>query len=992
MLDRTALILTDTAPGDGIPPRAWRRDEPHRLDLSGEWRFRLSESVAEAPLDCDAEDHDDSAWETIDLPAHWVLTEDGRRGRPAYTNIQLPIPMDPPHVPDANPVGDHRRSFALPEWWEGLERIVLRFDGVESIAIVAVNGVHVGVVRGSRLATELDVTEVVREGENTVHVRVVQWSAQTYVEDQDQWWLPGIFREVSLIGLAAGGFTDHWLRADFDHRSGSGTLTAELPGANFPVTIRVPEYDVEVTWDRAEDVAPITIDEVTPWSEDRPHLSDVELTNDVDTLRTRVGFRTVTVEGDQWKVNGRTLRLRGVNRHEYHPDLGRVFDVAAAREGMLEMRRHNINAIRTSHYPPHPMLLELADELGFWVMDECDLETHAFSLVRSERNPSDAPEWRDNLLQRMDRTIRRDRNHPCVISWSLGNEAGTGANLAAMADLVHRVDPTRPVHYESDYEGDYTDIVSRMYLPIPAMRRMSAGEGHDLSPREGQVSRLVGKPKIQCEYVHAMGNGSGAVREYCDAFEELSDWMGGFIWEWRDHGIRTRNADGTEYFGYGGDFGEVVHDGNFVMDGLMTSDGRPSPMMAEVKQCYAPVELTRECDELHVENRFHAVDTAHLEFRWRLEVDGELRDEGTLDDVVVRPGFLREFPLPEIPDELREAEDAFLTVSAHEREERPWCEAGFEIGRWQFPVGVPAPCPLPRPTAAPTVAREVCVGQATLCPRTGRLLALGELEVAEANVELWRAPTDNDERGDFGSYELGDLEETHGFGAPGAPSAERWRKAGLDRLMTSTVRAEVEGDEFVVVQRLLPAQGRHGAEVTWRWRDVDGAAACRVLVVPIRPRTDTTWPRIGVHLLLPQRFEDARWFGGGPGEAYPDSRAASFVGVHEAPVAELEFDYAMPQETGHREALRRLTLTGDGAALDVEAFGPDLPGFSALSHDAHELTRARHQHELPESRGTHLYLDAFVHGLGSRACGPDVLPRYQLWPRKAEFGFMLRAR
>lgn len=984
----TRSALESTAPGDGIPPRAWRRDEPYAHSLDGTWRFLLSPSVAEAPADCDAADYDDSAWDELTLPCHWVLEGEGKYGRPAYTNINLPIPMDPPHAPDANPIGDHRRTFELPEGWDQHQQVLLRFDGVESIGIVAVNGQHVGVLRGSRLPSELDITDVVRPGTNTVHVRVAQWSAQTYVEDQDQWWLPGIFRSVTLVARPAGCITDHWVDGAYDHTTGAGTLTVEVPDDAFPVRVHAAELDVDVTWNSPADVQPITIDGVTPWSPDRPALTTVELSNATDSVTERVGFRTVEIRGDQWLVNGTPIRLRGVNRHEFHPEKGRVFDEADCREGMLLMKRHNLNAIRTSHYPPHPRLLDLADELGFWVIDECDLETHAFGFVGWENNPSDDPNWREAYVQRMERMIHRDRNHPSIIAWSLGNESGSGANLAAMADATHRLDPTRPVHYESDYESAYTDVVSRMYSPIPELEALSQGQTTTEHERHIPESSLRDKPKMLCEFVHAMGNGPGSLGEYVEAFETLPGWHGGFVWEWRDHGLATHTPDGTPFYAYGGDFGEVVHDSNFVMDGLVHADGTPSPAMAEVKQHFSPVVVAIG-DELTVHNRYHAVGTEHLVARWRWEVDGELRSEGVIDGFEVPANTSATLPLPDLPDEARTAPQSFLTVCVEERDERPWAPAGHPVFVAQQRLDH-APTPrAPRPTAAPLVAADVQVGPATLDARTGRLLALGDHTVEDAVVELWRPPTDNDSLGDFNSYEVGDYHTTRGVGEAAPSSAERWREHGLDRLIRRTTRAELVGDEFVVVERLIPAQGRHGAEVTYRWAVADDRARCHILVAPIRPRTDVTWPRIGYHMMLPGAFERASWFGSGPGENYPDSRAAAVAGAYEASIDELAFPYSRPQETGHREGLRRLTIDGASHPLRFETFGPDLPGFSLLRHDAHELTAAEHPHELPPSRGVHLYLDAFQHGLGSRSCGPDVLPRYQLWPRNAEFGFIV---
>jgi len=821
--DLTLHALTDVAPGDGVRPRSWRRREEWRLDLNGAWRFHHASRLADAPDGCDVEDFDDSGWDTQQVPAHWVLDEEGRYGRPIYTNVQLPIPMDPPAVPDENGIGDYRREFDLPADWADLRSIRLRFDGVESLGIFTLNGQHVGVVRGSRLATELDVTDVVRPGRNVVHARVAQWSAQTYVEDQDQWWLPGIYREVTLVGRPVDGIEDYTVLADFDHTTGRGTLRVELRDAAFPVTLELPDAEVDVTWETADAVAPIAIDDVTPWSPDRPHLYDLRLSNGAETIDSRVGFRTVRIDGSRWLVNGRQIRIAGVNRHEYDPERGRVFDEDAARAGLLLMKQHNINAIRTSHYPPHPRLLELTDELGFWVMDECDLETHAFQRYGWEGNPSEAPEWRSNLVDRMRRTIERDKNHPSVICWSLGNESGTGANFAAMAEAAHTLDPSRPVHYEGDYEASYSDIVSRMYAPIPDLGDISAGTSASLSPRPSQSTRFLDKPKVLCEYAHAMGNGPGALADYVAEFERLDDWHGGFIWEWRDHGIRTTTPDGTPFFAYGGDFGEKPHDGSFVMDGLVHSDGRPSPAMAEVKQVYSPVVVTVTRDGVAVRNRQHDVDTSAYAFTWSWEVDGVQRASGELAVPAVAAGDETTVPLPDLPADASTERDSWLTVTVREREPRPWCESGFAVTTAQVRLDDHATPLLPPAAGAPTVGDVVEVGPVRLS-RSGRVLSIGGLEVGESGVELWCAPTENDSLTGFGSLEIGDYTATRGYGVDGPSSAARWRAQGLDRLMRRTVRADVEGDEFVVVERLIAAQGRHGAEVTYRWRRVgDGA-------------------------------------------------------------------------------------------------------------------------------------------------------------------------
>ncbi|WP_052466308.1 glycoside hydrolase family 2 TIM barrel-domain containing protein [Mobilicoccus massiliensis] len=974
------------------PARSWRRDDPRATRLDGAWAFRFSPRPVDAPQDAHRPDVDDADWARIRVPSHWSLLGEypgADHSPPIYTNVVFPIPLDPPRVPDDNPTGDYRRWFDLDAGED--ERVLIRFDGVESVARVHVNGTHVGDVAGSRLPTELDVTAHVRPGRNLLHVRVHQWSAQTYVEDQDQWWLPGIFREVTLVRRPRHGIDDHWLRADFDPATGEGILDVEVRASEeaFPVTLRVPELGIERTWQARGEVEPVVVGRVVPWSADRPRLYDATLSNALDQVATRVGFRRIEIRAHQWLVNGVPLRLRGVNRHEFHPEKGRVFDPDDAYAGLLLMKRHNVNAIRTAHYPPHPQLLEWCDELGFWVIDECDIETHGFQLAGWRGNPSDDPAWRANYLDRVERMVERDKNHPCIVAWSLGNESGTGANLAAMAEWIHRRDPGRPVHYESDHEGAYTDVVSRMYSSLRQMRELSAGLGDGLGPTPGQSRALAQRPMVLCEYAHAMGNGPGALAEYEELFETLEQWHGGFVWEWRDHGLLTRTEGGVEFHGYGGDFGEVVHDGSFVRDGLVLADGTPSPALRDVAAVFTPVVMTIHLEEegtgeLRLHNRYHARTLEHLCFRWTLETDGERVDAGVLASPRVAAG---ERGVVELPAAALECpgRDTHLTVVAELAEDMPWASAGHVLSRSQVRLDAEPGPARPAPSAAPVVhEREVLVGPAVLEPHSGRLRRLGDLEVHDAGVELWRAPTENDLLGDFPSYELADPALSEG--APGPSSAQRWRLAGLDRLVTTTRSVRVENDAVVAVQRLMGAQAVTGAESRVAWTADGNGVVLTLDVTPIGPLGESTWPRVGYHLALPPGYMRVEWFGVGPDEGYADTGNGNVVGRFACDIDDFAIRYAVPEESGHRPGLRRARITGPGLpplridALEAPGSRGRLPGLTVLRHDVHAITAATHQHALGPSTATHVYLDAAQHGIGSRSCGPDVLPEYQLWP------------
>ncbi len=1013
----TAVYITDQGPGSGrrLPARSWLNTDAPRLLLNGDWRFRLLPAAPGTPAGRGAlpageavegvaeTGFDDSAWETIPVPAHWVLEGDGKYGLPIYTNVQYPFPIDVPNVPDENPTGDYRRIFTLPASFAAAESVVLRFDGVESMYKVWINGTEVGIGVGSRLAQEFDVTPLVEAGENLIVVRVHQYSAASYIEDQDQWWLPGIFRDVTLEARPVGGITDVWLRTSFG-AGGVGGIDPEITAsaAAFPVTLHVPELGVFVVWTAPGDVAPIAIAAVEPWTAEAPRLYAATVTsaNGSETLSLKLGFRTVRIEGDQFLVNGRRLVFHGMNRHETHPDRGRVFTEEFARADLEMMKRFNVNAIRTSHYPPHPRVLELADELGFWVVLEADLETHGFEAGGWVGNPSDDPAWRDAYVDRIERTIERDKNHASIVMWSLGNEAGTGANLAAMAAWAHARDSSRPVHYEGDYAGAYTDVYSRMYSSIP--ETASIGRDDTDSPLLGcsaaESARQRTKPFILCEYIHAMGNGPGAIDQYEDLVDEYPRLHGGFVWEWRDHGLRTHTPDGIEYFGYGGDFGEVVHDGNFVMDGMVFADSTPSPGLFEYKQVVAPIRLRfTEADATNaadartvtISNLRHSSDASDVSFRWWIENDGVLRDSGELavtgrSGLALAAGESAVVALPFLA--VDPSGETWFTLEAVLRSETPWAPTGHQISAAQVSLSAPvAPATLtPRPIAS--VFGNMAVGTlrlGTAVFENGRLRSLAGCPVAGPRLELWRAPTDNDRGDGWGSYDDGDPWLNNGYGTPNASSAARWAKAGLDRLSARVISADSAASTVRVRTRYSAADSRHAVVVEELWQLVDGELWLRLDLTP-SAGWNMIWPRVGVRFDLPKSVDGASWFGAGPRESYPDSRHSALVARHSATLDELTTHYSKPQESGHRGDVRSLSLTQSGAPwLSLDTV-PDSqgrrPGFTLAQHTAQQVSAAAHPHELPPVTDSHLYLDAAQHGLGTRACGPDVWPASALRP------------
>jgi beta-galactosidase len=995
--------LDDFSPGSGrrSRPRAWLTTDAPMLSLNGAWKFRwspIARGLDEAAAD---PDFDDSAWDTIPVPSHWVLpgtsaeAAEGSYGRPIYTNIRYPFPVDPPHVPDENPTGDHRRSIELPDWSSG--RVLLRLDGVESIYRVWLNGIEIGVGKGSRLVQEFDITDAVHPGQNVILVRVHQWSSMSYLEDQDQWWLPGIFRDITVLNRPYGSVDDLWLRTAYA-LDGTGSIDPEIiaPEPAFPIEIRIPELGVQQRFVHPSDVAALSVGPVEPWSAEVPRLYEARVRSAGEMLSLRLGFRRVEIDGDILRVNGSQVIFRGVNRHEINPLKGRMFDAEYARADLITMKQAGVNAIRTSHYPPHPHLLDLADELGFWVILECDYETHGFEFFDWQGNPSDDPRWAAACLDRMERTVERDKNHPSLIIWSLGNEAGTGRNLAEMSKWVHRRDPGRPVHYEGDHTTAYTDIYSRMYPNYLETEAIGAESGHIFYLNSAEeAERVRSKPFILCEYVHAMGNGPGGMSIYDDLTERYPRLHGGFVWEWRDHGLLTRTPDGIEFYAYGGDFGEVLHDGNFVMDGMLLPDGTPTPSLAEFTRVNQPVLFDLDGAQLSIRSRYHTLSTDHLRFVAVKEADGYPVAEATVEVAPIPPGQRGMVTLPH--DLVMPGDgETWLTLRAELATPAVWATSGHEIAFGQFELTAPGTIQtLPDWPTSPTLEPAdpvLTIGPAEFDARTGRLMRLFGIDVDGPRLELWRAPTDNDRSTFRGSFELGSPEETLGEGIPGPSSEQRWRERGLDRLVHRLDQIRYDHDQLQARVRVGAAASNLFVDVTYRWRVTDGLA----LLIDIAPSPgwDCTWPRVGVRFDLPQELRQASWFGTGPNESYPDTRLAARVGRFAAEVDQLNVGYSRPQETGHLSELRSMAISdGTTQRLRVTTW-PNReghrPGFTLSAYTPQQLDRACHPYELGPSDRVYLFVDDAVHGIGSRSCGVDVLPQHALWPGRRQFGMEFR--
>jgi beta-galactosidase len=964
------MDIASPTPGHGsVAPRARVTTDAPEHSLDGTWSFRVSPSLRLAPQD-GWRTADTTSWATIPVPAHWNLEG---FGQPAYSNVQFPFPVDPPYPPEVNPIGDYRRSFEVPTALAG-QAVLLRFDGIESAADIWINGTEVGSTRGSRLTHEFDITAHLRPGANDLAVRVAQFSDATYLEDQDMWWLPGIFRGVSLLGRPTNGIRDVSVVADYDSGSGTGFVDIVVE-SDVPATISIPELDV-----LAEAVGRLAVGAVDPWSAESPRLYDAVVLTGNEELRMRLGFRRVDVRDSVLLLNDRPVTLRGVNRHEHRPEHGRVYDGERARHELELMKRHNINAIRTSHYPPHPDFLDLADELGFYLIDECDLETHGFELVEWRNNPSDDPQWREAFLDRIQRTVHRDKNHASVIMWSLGNEAGTGSNLEAMAQWVRETDPSRLVHYEGDWSSTYVDVYSRMYASVAETEQIGA-EVLTPAPITATAAELHRRtlPFILCEFAHAMGNGPGGLREYWDLVERYPRIAGGFVWEWIEHGIAQVEPDGRRGFRYGGDFGEHTHDGNFVIDGLVSADLEPRPGLVAYGAIIAPVHFMVADDraEVVVANRYDVVDLKHLAIRWRREVDGHIVASGEVDVPQLAPHTSTTIALPAAVRAPRVVAQAdVVTIEAALAVDAAWAPSGHIIASAQQ-VAIPNLVCTEAPHRAADGSRLVTpvqVGPAAF-DTAGRLVTLAGLAVTGPDVGLWRAPTDND--------------RAEGWDEPDLPSmAARWEQAGLDRLATRLV--SVDACDSLLVRTHTGATTTDAAiDALYRWTPVSETAIRLDAILEPRGTWGVDWARLGLDLVLDGTPVGLDYAGRGPGPGYPDTDDALRFGWWTLSADELVVDHVRPQESGSRPGVRSATIRTASGALRLTVLSAADVAITVAPWTRSAISNTTHAIGLEPDGRTHVSIDVAQSGIGTATCGPGVLPRYRVAAQPGRLALLL---
>ena len=918
--------------------------------LNGAWSFKWFPSVLDATRDVVAEaPAAENGYAPITVPRSWQFAGYGKF---LYTDEAYPFPIDPPYVPAQNETGVYKRTFHT----DGSSAYVLRFEGVESCLKVYVNGQYAGYSQGSRLPSEFDITPLCVQGENTLCVVVHQYCDGTYLEDQDMWWLGGIIRDVALISRKESYLEDLAVDADYG-TEGAGHLRirAKLFGKG-RLQVRLLDQDGRCVLDRPIDHdADFSLPGVTPWNAEEPVLytlfvSVLDGERCLETVRQRIGFRRVEIVEGELRINGVRIMLRGVNRHEFDPQNGRAISYERTREDLLLMKKHHINAVRTAHYPNNPFFYDLCDEIGLYVMDECDLETHGFEIEGIPGRLANDDAWREAYLDRARRTVMRDRNHACVILWSLGNESCYGRNFDAMADWIHQNDPTRPVHYEGDRENRRVDVTSSMYTTLGGLYELDV-----ILPK---------KPHILCEFAHAMGNGPGNLEEYVALMESSQRIQGYFVWEWRDHGVYQKREDGSCIYKFGGEFQEDYHSGNFCMDGLLAADSTPTPGFYAYAKAIEPLRVTSFAgNQMTLRSRFAFRRVQHAQAHWMLKRDGVQIAACQTALPTVSPGQTVSLSLPEALL-ANPMENALYTLSASFYEDGVLLGGESRVLKNYVPSAA-----VPGGRVAVEQLENACrISGAdfsldiSLCDgRIHNYTHQGRLLMAAGPVpDFFRAYIDNDRI-----------------------PLRKWQELNMHSMVMTVKRADVSADGTCAVITLSGALGANArnwrAPVSLSYRVLGNGMvlmqAAGHFEGDFGQERRQEVPRIGTILALPGSLTQVTYLGYGPGETYCDSLRQGALDLYRTTVGELAFPYECPQDSGNRTGTELAAFAdAKGQGIVLASLAPmDMSAHSCTAYDLHQ---AKHQADVPVRDTITVHFDQLNSGLGSGSCGPQHLRQY----------------
>lgn len=948
-------------------------------NLNGVWKFMFLDAPEYSPEGFFNSDFDVTKMDDITVPGNWQLQGYGKMH---YSDLWYNFPINPPYVPTENPTGIYKRTFFVEESYRD-KKIIIRFCGVDSAYHLWINGKEVGYSKVARNESEFDITDLIRVGEeNDVTVRVYQWSDGTYLEDQDMWWESGIFRDVELIGVPKDGINDYKVIADLDDEYKNGIFKVEAflrTTKEVNVTFELVDAGENTVFTKTvvakEGKACIdeVITNVNHWTAETPYLYKLFMTVEddgqiVEVIPQNVGFRNIKLNGETFLVNGVDIKFKGVNRHDYSPQNGRVVSREEIEKDIILMKQFNINAIRTSHYPNSYYLYDLCDEYGMYLIAETDLECHGFELTGDYKWITDDPSWELAYVSRMTRMIERDKNHPAIIFWSLGNESAFGCNFRKMTDVAHEMDPTRLVHYEGDFDVEYADVYSTMYTWIE-------------NPKKPYLMKDIieksKKPHIHCEYCHAMGNGPGNLKDYQDLVYAHDKLQGGFVWEWFDHGIESFTESGEKYYRYGGDFGDDPSNKDFCIDGLIMPDRTPSPGLYEYKKVIEPITTTAIDIQKGIINLLSRYDFANLD---RFNLVYKVME----DDVILQTGFMavpsiearanRDITLPYDLSAIKVKPGAhyYVNISYQLREDTSYASSGHELATAQFELPLYKEGIMVRPEGILNVKKEhttlhvkganfsldfnLVNGNLMNIVRDGmQVLSKGP------RLTLWRAPISND-------MEIIDKLKKVYF-------------LHLEHEVVMNIDYHMEGNILKVEVDTINST----TNSAWHFKtkyvytvypsgdvliDVEGTPSGRVDLAP------DMLPRIGVSIHLDKSMEHVRYFGMGPGENYADSKEAAQMGLYANTVDGLFTNYVIPQENGNHMGCKWVSMTNDrGMGLLASTEGDF--NFSASWYEDKDLDDAKHTCDLVKRDYIVFNVDYKQNALGTNSCGQWQLDKYR---------------
>lgn len=976
------------------------RNSNNYMSLNGKWSFRYSENPASRPINFYEMDFNAKEWNKISVPSNWELQG---YGVPIYVNTDYPFDKDPqpPFIRIDNPVGSYIRYFEIPSDWDG-KSIYLHFGAVKSAAYLWINGEKVGYTQGSKTPSEWDITPYIKKGENKLALEVYRWSDGSYLECQDFWRISGIERDVFLYAkekisiqdyriqsLLTNNYQDGLFRLDVDIRNRNKLKEKEK------LTIRFMLYDDNNTTVITEDHklvsakdTPYTsfsfeqlITEVRPWSAEHPNLYTLLISlfdkkgNVIDLLSTQVGFRTSEIKDGSLYVNGKYIYIKGVNRHEHHETNGHVVSEESMLEDIKLMKLNNINTVRTCHYPNDSRWYELCNIYGLYVIDEANIESHGMGYGKKSLGKDST--WLAAHMDRTQRMVHRDKNHPCIITWSLGNEAGFGVNFEKTYEWLKSYDSTRPVQYERAGNNEFTDIYCPMYASLDHLKDYAKNNTE--------------KPLIMCEYAHAMGNSVGGLNDYWELIKSEKMLQGGCIWDWMDQGLAAYDENGYKYWKYGGDYGpeDIPSSGDFCLNGLIRADGKPKPQLEEVKKVYQYVDfraIDLQNGKLEIINNYDFTNLKDYDIYYTLKRNNQLFLQQKLEGFDLEAGQSKEIII-EIPEKLFKDPYAefFLFFSVRSKTQKDFIPKSYEVAYEQFQLQSTPTNYIPdfsnlNPIDIIENASDIILNGDTFVLKfskeTKQLSYMSFVDEVifdhPLKLNFWRAPTLND--------------------ASDANGKRQWLVSGLDQLQELPISMSIEYPETGVAKVFTNRsfQNKNGdiAFDIYQSYTIFSTGIIDIYTQILPHEIVKTMPKVGIQLQLPRELNQVQWFGRGPMESYPDRSAAGIINEYQSKVDDLSYDYIVPQENGNRSEVRWMRVA-DNKNHSLMIVSDSLFNFSMRNYSDQALDTAKHINELQRAENNYLSLDYLQNGLGTATCGPGYLDQYILHAKPMSFHFML---